>query len=510
MAIKTHIKYSWIIPLLALCGYFIVVSVNLPIGDFGNYYYASEFLLQGRWGTWIYEPASFNTAIYNEGQRNFFLNYTPVPPLSAIIYLPFAMFNTSTAKLLWNVLNALLLIFSLYRLQSFFKVPIGLMLLIPFLFFTPVLNIIYEGQSYFLLFFLLSEGMIAYLEQKKWMPVILWALSIHLKISPAFVILFLVFEKDWRNTAKLIITMAVLLLVSLPFLDQATWINYLFNILPRLFNGEINNTYAMNYQSMQVLLKTLFVPDLMHNPDAWFNSPATYHRLLIAFKLLVYATAALSSLTRVKPEIKYCTWLIASMLVSGYGNSFSLLLLLLCLFCFRQYLLVNKARLIVVCITIFFLINLPLSWFTALPVPLQFLRLYLLLIAFTGCLLLIKPAIKPYYFALLFIAFVVPVNMEKYTQNYFLFKEEALLTYDLKLQNDSLLMLQYDQRGSYYTSIALPFHIIKTAHPRIDNETGFSQERKPFSILINDSIIIYLSDKNRGVGFYTLRYELLK
>lgn len=509
MAIKTHIKYGWLVPLTALCGYFIAVSARLPIGDFGNYYYASEFLLQGRWGTWIYEPASFNLAIYNEGQRHFFLNYTPVPPLSAIIYLPFAALDAITAKMLWNVLNVVLLLFSLHRLQSSFRINNWVLVFIPVLFFTPIRNSIYEGQSYFLLFFLLSEGLVCYLEQKKWIAVLLWGLSIHLKISPAFVLLFLLFEKDWKSTGKLAGVILGLLLLSLPPLGTATWINYSFHILRRLFNGEINDTYAVNYQSMQVLLKTLFVPDLMHNPNAPFNYPVAYHRLLTAFSMAVYGMAALCSFTKAKTEIKYCTWLICSLLVSGYGNSFSLLLLLLPLFCFHEYLLLNKAKTIVTCITLFFISNLPLSWFSDLPVPLQFPRLYLLLSVFIGCLFLVKPFLKPYYFIVLCLVFFLPINSKKYTQNYFLPKEEALLIYDFKLQNDSLHMLYFDYSGPQHKSQALPFHLTKADDFRLDKKV-FAEEYGNLPKLVNDSIIIYLSDKNRGVGFYTLRYENLK
>lgn len=506
MAIRTHIKYGWFIPLLVLLGYFIVRSAALSIGDFGNYYYASKFLLHGRWGTWIYDPASFNLAIYSEGQRNFFLNYTPVPPLSALIYLPFAGFDAPVSKILWNSVNAVLLLFALYRLQAYFKVNAWLLLLVPVLFFTPIRNIIYEGQSYFLLLFLLSEGLVRYLRNEKWIAMLLWALSIHLKVSPAFVVLFLLFEKDWKAVFKLVTFTLLLLLASLPFLGTPTWINYSINILPRLFNGDINNTYAVNYQSMQVLLKTLFVPDLMHNPNAWFNDPATYHRLSGTFNILIYGIATLCAFTKVKPEIKYCTWLMCAMLVSGYGNSFGLLLLVIPLFCFHTYFTASKGFFIAITVVVFLIANLHLYWFASFPVPLQFPRLYLLITLFLTCVFFIKPVLKRYYFLPLLFVFIIPVDLKKYTQNYFLPREENILIYDFKLQNDSLVMLYFNDWGPQQKKVALPFHATKVNNPHAAGKAS-SQEYIPASKLVNDSLIIYLSDKNRGVGFYTLRYE---
>ncbi|MES2691546.1 MAG: glycosyltransferase family 87 protein, partial [Bacteroidota bacterium] len=489
--------------------YFIVRSAALPIGDFGNYYYASKFLLHGRWGTWIYDPASFNLAIYSEGQRNFFLNYTPVPPLSALLYLPFAAFDAAVSKILSNSVNAVLLLFSLHRLQAYFKVNLWLMLLVPVLFFTPIRNIVYEGQSYFLLLFLLSEGLIRYLEQEKWVAMLLWALSIHLKVSPAFVVLFLLFEKDWKALLKLATVTVLCLLASLPFLGTSTWTNYSINILPRLFNGEINNTYSVNYQSMQVLLKTLFVPDLMHNPAAWFNNPVTYHRLSGAFNILIYGIAALCAFTKVKPEIKYCTWLMCAMLVSGYGNSFGLLLLVIPLFCLHTYFTASKGLFITIAVALFLIANLPLSWSASLPVPLQFPRLYLLIALFFTCVFFIKPVLKPYYFLTLFFAFIIPADLKKYTQNYFLPREENILTYNFNLQDDSLAILYFDDLGPQQKKMALPFHTKKVTDLKPAGKV-FPHEYIPVSKLVNDSIIIYLSDRNRGIGFYTLRYELLK
>lgn len=213
-------QYFWLIPLITLLAYSINIAIHKPIGDFGNYYYGSKFLAEGNWGTWIYEPAKFNLAIYDLGERNFFLNYTPVPPFSSIIYLPFTLFNASDAKLIWNILNSLLFIFTIYRLQKTHTVHYLFWCLIPVFFFTPIRNTITEGQSYFLILFLLVEGYLQYSKGRVWLMALLWALSIHLKISPAIVLLFLLFNKDFKASVQLIVASILVLIISIPILSS--------------------------------------------------------------------------------------------------------------------------------------------------------------------------------------------------------------------------------------------------------------------------------------------------
>lgn len=496
------------LPLLALLVLFTGKSIYAPVGDFGNYYYASGFLLHGKWGTWIYDVASFNLAIYKEGQRNFFLNYTPVPPLSALLYVPFALLNIVYAKLFWNGVNVLLFIVALYRLQRHFKTDPLIMLLIPVAFYTPIRNTIFEGQAYLLLFFLLSEGLIRYLQNQIWHAVFFWAIAIHLKISPAFVLLFLLCEKDWRASLKLLLCGALLLLTSVPLIGMQTWIDYVQQVLPRLYSGEINNTYAVNYQSMQVLLKSIFVPDTMHNSHAWLDNPVWYHRISTAFNIFVYGLALLCSFAKIKPEIKFGIWLLASLLVSGYGNSFSLLLLLLPFMCLLPHLHATKTYVALLAMLLFVIANIPLSWFSGFSLPLQFPRLWLLLLLFIACVWFAKPAIRVYYLPILLVSFVVPVRTALYEQNYLQQQEEDILIYHFRPVGNAIHLNVFNGSGPQQKQVKLPYEV-KKAENVYPQHIVKGREVIPVSYLVNDSIIIYLSDKNRGVGFYTLRYEHL-
>lgn len=510
----THINqpkiFLYLIPTCLLGIYFIMLSSTKPIGDFGNYYYASKFLLNGNWGQWIYEPSKFNLAVYELGQRDFFINYTPVPPFSAILYLPFSIMQVSISKLIWDILTFSFFIFSVIKLQTHLKFNHRILLFIPLIIYTPLRNGLYEGQSYLLLFSLLSLGFIFYQTDKLLLAALFWSLCIHLKISPAFVLFFLLFQKDIKAIIYLIICTLSFIIISIPFIGFSVWQHYLLDIIPRLFNGEINNTYAISYQSMQVLLKTMLVPDLMHNHFAWFNNPTMYKKLSIFFITLIYGITILCSLTKSSKESKFSLWLITSLLVSGYGNSFSMLLLLIPSLLLYHQLILKPTLSILFLFCLIITINLPIHFFANDNMLTHFPRLYGLIILFILSISLIEIRFKYYYLIPLLIIYFIPYNNTVYAQNYLFDKEEALLIYDFKTNERSITIHFFDNNGPQYKTIFIPH---KFEGRKVTYDTTYfhhNDENIIKSCSINDSIYIYLSDKNRGVGFYTIRFNHLK
>jgi hypothetical protein len=489
---------------LVLGLFFIIKNYSAPIGDFGNYYYGSKFLLGGNWGLWIYDVASFNLRIFDLGQRSFFLNYTPVPPFSAIVYLPFVGFKVEVAKAIWNMLNLTLLLFTLYRLNKEYSLPSVFWLFFPVLFFMPFRNNIAEGQSYFLLLFLLVEGFVQYQKGNLWLMAALWALAIHLKVSPAFVFLFLAFNKDFKAIFYLSLVGLFFLLVSFPFITIPVWVNYLFSVLPRLFNGEINDTYALNYQSMQVLLKTLFVPDVLNNKNAWFNEPMIYLKAILVFKFMIVGLSVLcSNSKKIEQPAKFGIWMLCSMLISGYGNSFSLLLLLLPTVYFYSTIKSFSAEYYIYVLLLLVAVNIPFYWFPQNFILFKFPRmfamigLFLILTYFSG--ITIK---RHYLFTLLLVCFI-PLKAQVFPQNYFFKKEEALLVYDFEVFENHLLINYFDFDGPSSKQVPIDFLVRQTKcfemPPRSLGINGLK------ACNVNDSLTLYLSDENRGVGFYTMR-----
>ncbi len=497
----------YLIPTLFLGVFFIAKYHSSPVGDFGNYYYASYFLQQGNWGLWIYEPFKFNLAIYDLGQRHFFLNYTPVPPLSALLYLPLTFFSVTKAKIIWNSLSLLLFLWSLLRLCNYSKVDVRLLLLIPLLVFVPLKNNIMEGQAYLLLFFLLVEGFIQYTQKNVGLMALCWGLSIHLKISPAFILFFLCFQKDIKSFSLLVFNLFLLALVSLPVIGFDVWQNYVFKILPRLYNGEINHTYAYNYQSFQVMLKTILVPDLLHNASAKWNNSLLYIQLLMCFKIAIYGRGILFTFSVSNSSAqKFGVWLIISLLVSGYGNSFSLLLLLIPMFLFSSKWVFTDYRFILVLGLILVIANLPIDALKDLNIFFRFSRFWVLLVFFLFICYNSKVKVNPYYLILLVVPFVFIRSVAYSAQNYLFRKEEAFLVYDFKLKPKAIQISYFDINGPATKTI--PSHLVWNKIQYF--YTNSNPDKYASYCKLNDSLLIYLSDENRGIGFNTLRISKIK
>jgi len=483
----------------------ICVTFNYPIGDFGNYFFGSKLFLNGQISTQqIYEPFQFNLAIYDLGYRNFFLSYTQVPPITLLCYLPFCWFNILYAKLLWNILNAILFLWLIYRVKQKFKVDIKHIALIPFIFFQPLLSNFTQGQSYILIIFLLLEGYHLHEKDKSWMASFLWSIAILLKVFPAIILLFLLFNNNIKTLFKCIFICLCITFFSIPFIGYDVWQNYLLNILPRLYAGEINNTYTPIFQSFQVLVKNMFVPDLMHNPDAPFDSYILFNLISLGYKILILIICIGITLNKKISSINiFASWIFFGILLSGYGSTYGLLML------FIPFISVTQSRYHILLLSFVFLIaNIPVHNFLHLNIWFQFPRLYLLIIFSLLWIYINKPILK-WYYLLLFLPILFIKNSRTESGKYFLNKEEALLIYDFKIINDTIQLSFIDNHGPQKKIIPMKIHVT-SIDPYRYMPSYPSRENVLKSVLINKRDVVYLSDQNRGVGFYTLRIFNIK
>lgn len=487
----------------AVAAVLIAWAVNVPVGDFGNYYYASLFFTQDNGGSWVYDPSAFNLAVYETGEKGLFLNYTPVPPFSLLLYVPFTLMPVHAAKLCWNLISLGFLFFTLYRFHTFFKIKPDYVLLIFLLLIIPLRSNFYQAQSYLLILFLLTEGLIAYLQGKKWLCAVCWSLCIHLKIFPAMVLLFLAAEKQWKLIGYVMLCLIAGMLLCIPFTGIGIWSTYLTEILPRLGRGEINHTYANAYQSMLVLLKKLFVPDAMHNPHTWINAPALYQLFSGIFNILILITAWMCHRQTKNVFAAFAIWITAALLISGYGSSYSLLLLMIpAMYACSAW---RGARLWIACALLLLVAVIPYA--DQLPVVWQFPRLYLLCLFFIFLLIGIKGwRFSLRYLWLVSLAALTLLSPYQAGDKYFLKQEEALLLYDYKVDTDHLVLFFYDQHGPQQKKTGLPFMATSVeAYPLDSITSGTPGTRIKKACVVNGHTVLYLSDQNRGVGFYTLR-----
>jgi hypothetical protein len=489
-------------------GISIYISTNRPVSDFGNYYFGSKFLHEGKFNAEVYDCWSFNKMIVAEGEKGLYENYTPVPPFSAVFYLPFSSCSLFTAKLIFNIFSLLIFILVFIHAIRHFKINNSWICLVPIIFLFPFFNNITFGQTYLLLIALLLEGYIAFEKKQFWLAGICWALTIHLKIFPIIILLFLLLTKEWKAFLWTILLTGVFFGLSLFFIPSSIWTHYLVDILPRLMRNEINNPFATDYQTMYVFLEQIFVRDKMLNPNSPMDSQRLFEIVNGIYSFFILLPAILISFrSDISSFKKFSIWLFAGMMVSGYGTNYGLLLLVfpLLAFLFTEHEFNRNGFIVLILTTAICFI--PVHQFGDLAIPLRFPRLWMLLLLYLVFISSMKIKMNwkvavPVFVFMMSMILLIPKNRNDGSE-YFLDKEEALLIVDYEVEGDSMKLFCMEEQGIKTKCVFVhgklqPFYF--------GNSSGqFSSGCEKANYVLNDSLVVYLSDKNRGVGFYTLR-----
>lgn len=483
--------------------FLLIAFTTNTVGDFGNYYYGSLFLRDGLLNEKIYEPILFNQLVGQHNTGDYFLNYTPVPPFSALLYVPFTYLPFVEAKYAWNLFCLVFFMFSFYRLAKYYQIKPWILVLVIVGMYIPLKTNFFLGQSYLLLLAWLIEGLLAYEKGKRAQAMVWWSFAILLKIFPAVLILFLLKQKDLRSMLLLGLILALEISISFIWIDPQIWMHYVLDIVPRLMAGEINDPYANNYQSMDVLLRKLFLFDPILNTQPWRHLPIAYFSLLIVFK-----TAVLVLLMNIKMEGEnrifrlFAFTMLAGLLLSGYGSLYGYLqLVFLFVFIISQkpgikpmvWMLIGSL-----------VISIPIARNTDWPLVLEFLKLFFLLVLF---IFLIRPFIKWKLSSIWFIIPIVSIWIISGYSSYHTIttpgvpadiNTPSLLAYDMNVVNNKLQIDYWLVEGPTKRSVELNYQVNSYKKYSFDSTPSKTE------LWVNDSIVYYLSDDNRGVGMYAV------
>ena len=497
------IKYYGLLPLFFLCVLYACRAAHFPVHDFANYYFGGHFLTQGKFSEWIYFPYEFNKAITTLGYQHIFTSYAPNTPFLALAFSPLSFLPIDVAKILFNVISILLFILSLKRLGNFYNINQKWFLLLPVLFFVPIKNELLFGQVYFLLFSLIAESWLAYEKGKSVRTGIFLALAIMLKIFPALLLLVFVFKKQFRALAATIISCLVLLLISVLFCGTSIWIFFIETILTKASNGEIAEAFVPNYQSVFMFLKHLLIFDRMQNFDSPFNAPVLFSALVLAFKIMLVVIGFYVTHKAIHSLYVVSYWLFAMVLISPYGSTYTYLLLIFPIFALVKSPFPDMIKVISL-ILIGIVCNLPSEIF--INTTFSFTRLFALLL-FLGLFLypvyaFVDKKIVTFFIMIPLLLVMIFKKNEPVKSHYLLEKGSPTMIYDYEISNNMLTYFYWNANGKNSISI------IENSH---DIVRKINKKQMPFEKghiikpMIVGKAIIYLSDFDRGNGFYTLR-----
>lgn len=491
----------------------IIATYRYPIGDFGNYYYGSKIFLEGNFSLKNYKDISyFNQQIAVYGETHYFENYIPVPPFSLLFYLPFAILKSIYAKVFFNLISLSVFSFSLYRLLKYLTANTLFLYFLPVVFFYPLYNNIMQGQAYLLVTALLIEAYIASEKNKQITASVFLAVTISLKIFPGFILFYFLVKKNYKSVLYTILISLILYLMTGLAAGFNTITYYAFNVIPRLMNNDIIGSYYHGNQSVYTLLLNLFSRDALHNPNPLFEN----QYLVIATESL-FITMVLWILIQIQKKgnfLFYCMVLFSSLLVGRYNTSYALLLLIpLAVYLFIEWPDKKLITVLILCLTV--TINLPIGSFIDMAFVFKFSRLFglLLLLLFTVYLFETKFLLKP------IILLLIPVFCIKYLTysvqpiRYFHIQNSKGILSDWKIQRDSITLIS--TLGDKMVEEKFKLHGCASKEKTLmvsDNSiyyknklVCYSPDNKKNPFIFNDSLVVFLSDLNQGIGFYKLR-----
>ena len=508
------------LPLLILLGYFVYLSTLFPLHDFSNAYYGALLLQKKLFGATVYDAWFFNSTVAQLGHDGLYLAYYPNTPFLAFFFQPLAALDPWLAKFTWNLLSCILFIVAWFRLSKFFQLSARVIFLMPFLFFLCLRNNILFGQVYFFVFFCLSEGFLAYQKAQKGKAAFWWSWAIAIKVFPILLLVFLGFKRDLKALLYLSMAIAACLILSLWSVDWSDWMFYFKEVLPKSSSGAYYDGFTAASKSLSMFLRLLFLYDPQFNPEVTINSTLAYYLISALVKSLLLAPLVELSIRNKSNLVDLMPlWMIVAMLFSPGWSSYAAVLLL---FAFGAIWSFNSAfsRWHKILITGLLLLysNLPITYFYQLPLWFQFPKVYVLLIIYILMLHNRAPfarGLTSYWILipLLFGFFVGLASHQSYVPNdYALTEKTPLLVVDFYEKEGYLEYQYWDIEGIKTTrtnkvipslvghSLTVQDHQIYYKGAQLT--TDASLKRQP--TMLNDSTIIYLSDRHRGMGFYTL------
>ncbi|MBI3520063.1 MAG: DUF2029 domain-containing protein [Bacteroidetes bacterium] len=509
-------KNNFVVLLFFVLGLiFTVVTYHAPVGDFGNYYYGSKIFLDGNFSIENYKSiAHFNRQIAAYGEVNFFENYIPVPPFSLLAYLPFTFLKCHQAKLLFNVLGLLAFCWSLLRMLNRANVKSALIYVLPFVFAYPMYTNIMQGQFYLMATGFIMESFLASEKGKAWIASIFLSLVICLKLFPVFIVCFFLFRKEYKIVVYTIVMSLLMYVITMIIVSSEITGYYFSTILPRLLNNDIVGAYYYGNESIYTMLLNMFSFDAIHNYNPVMDSPY----LVIVSESLCSAVVlvTLFKWRAFNPVWFFGTTLFCATLIGRYNTTYGMLLLIpffIGILAERQ----PSVSVVIIAVCLFFSLSLPIGYFINFPLWIKFLKLCLFITIFL--ILVISYSVKmeyrllvPLFLLLLtFRYFTASVNRNRYFQ----VQNTKGILFDYTLENDSMAVYstlgEREIRESYLITGRLrqdkDLTIIHNSLYYKGKMVSSTSDNKLKPLLFNDSLIVFMSDLNQGIGCYKLRCE---
>lgn len=312
-------RIKLIFSILALCWGVIIWKGLIPgwskvQSDFPNYYTASRLITEGVHADSIYHQPWFQSRIdeYGMDVRG---KFSPFPPPTALVMLPFSGMSPLTAKRAWMIAQFILLLAAVALMQKISRMHFTLPALLLASAGFGMINNLLLGQLYVLLLVLMLAGYYYY-ENKKNASGIFLGFGIAIKYFPGIVIPEMLLRRDWKGLWSIIISLTAINLLVLAVWGKAVYEGFFSTVLLQHLDGKLEgqSPWAVAFQSWNSLLHNLFIYDPLENPSPLIDHRDLFSvsRLLIYSAILLWSAISIVRALRRRNETRYITAIMAA------------------------------------------------------------------------------------------------------------------------------------------------------------------------------------------------------
>ena len=517
---KTLLLY--LLPTAFLCFYFLVNFYTSPLHDFSNSYFSARLVHEGiPPETVIFDIYAFNEYIWGLGYTDVLVDFYVNSPFTLAAFYPLTYIeNPYVAKLVFNSISVVLFLIALFLLaKNTLKESPWVLVIIPFIFYVPIRNQILFGQSYFIVLFLVVAGYYILEKQKKQGAAILLGFAALLKFFPVFYGIPLAFQKQWKTILLCVLATLLLVFLGIFITGYPLWEIYFTDVLPHTFLSETTTDYRVNYQSLEVFSKLLFVADGYYNPIVWIaNKNIHVVGMWIAKGVIVGSAIGVSFRKKNNIAVVLAIWVITLFLTQSRTATYAQILWIIPVFiAFSLEMQLKYKILLLVILTV--VCNFPFQQLRGMFLVIQFSRLWLVIVL--SVMLYIKLGGKLYirYIALVLLL-LLPLSYNSLQagvieeSQYALSEKKHFMVYDFFNDNGKLAYKVLGKEGDetivtdlLISSFDTERIVIKDCHLYMGNHkitTAISLKKKP--VLVNNTHVYYLTDHHSRRGVFTLKY----
>ncbi len=524
---KTLLIY--LIPTAVLCIYFLMTSYVMPLHDFSNSYFSARLLHDGiSPETVIFDIHAFNTYIWELGYSDELVDFYVNSPFTLATFYPLAYIeNAYVAKFVFNSISILLFLAGILLLaKKTITRSKWLLLAIPILFYIPIRNQILFGQSYFIVFFFVVAGYYLFKNKKEYGIGVLLGFATLLKFFPVFYGIPLAFQKQRKAIILCVLGTLFFVVIGIMITGSSLWESYFLDILPHTFSSKTTTDYRVNYQSLDVFFKILFVDDVYYNPMVWIGNEHLYSIATWITKAIIIGCAiGISIRKKNNTFMLLAIWVTTLFLMQGRTATYAQILWMIPVFVMfslqkRQLNLPYKLLLLglvtVIC-------NFPFQKLVGKPIVIQFSRLWLVILLSA---IMYQRMGGRLYLRYILIVFVLlfPLSYSAFKgktddpSQYVLSEKKHFIIYDFFNNHGKLAYKALGRNGDETITTKIPIMSFDTQSIKIKDHQlyigdrliteNISLKKKP--VLINNTTVYFLSDHHSRRGAFTLKSIELK